>query len=166
MHFCHHSGRINICLQQFVNDNGQIPGLPQWLHTAGLTSDSLQIQDRWQSRAPVTDCRVDGGEVPSCSSESSPCKMSSVRSCTVILHDDLSLQSTFVTQSTMKLLEFLKVMCSIDGFLSWPNLTNKHPQHYKRQFTWSDRLRALFWLHFLGQCCVTPFHTFVTLFLN
>jgi hypothetical protein len=33
---------------------------------------------------------------------------------------------TFATWSTMKILECLKVMCSVDGFLSWPNLTNKH----------------------------------------
>lgn len=48
------------------------------------------------------------------------------RSCTVILQDDFSLPLTFVTYSTTKILEFLKVMCSIDGCLSWPNLANKH----------------------------------------
>jgi hypothetical protein len=73
-------------------------------------------------------------------SESSPCKD---KQCEVMHCHTTSLPLNFVTHSTMKLLEFLKVLFSIDGFLSWPNVTHKCPVALQKT-VYMVRLRALF----------------------
>jgi hypothetical protein len=59
--------------QCFVNDR-RLPDPYQRSHCAGISSNPLQTRTDRTPRRLGPDCRVDGKEVPSCSSETSPRK--------------------------------------------------------------------------------------------
>ena len=111
-------------------------------------------------------CKVNGAEVPSCSSESSPCREQQCDALCVVLQDDLFLPWMFVTKCMTKLLEHLTVTSSIDGFL----VTKIQPicilQQPRRQFPWSTGLRTLFLASFSSAVLCDAIPCSVILFLD
>lgn len=134
--FCHYSRS----LQQFVDNEVQLPGLSHWSHSAGCTPDLFQTHTDISSTGYVkTIGRMVGG-VPSCSSESSPNTSKQTEwECVVMLQDYLLLPRTTFTNCTTKLLQHLKATSSNDGPLVakiWPIWILQHPENTVPMALW------------------------------
>jgi hypothetical protein len=84
--------------------------------------------------------------------------MSSVGQCAVMLQDDLSFPWTSATNSTMKLLECLKVTSGMDISCFGKNLAYMHSSASQKTVPIVLQAKGITAASFLGQCCVIPLH--------
>jgi hypothetical protein len=78
-----------------------------------------------------------------------------------MLQNDLSLPSASVTNSTMKLLECLKVTSSMDVSCCGKNLAYMHSSASQKIVPMVLRDKGITAASFLGQCCVIQFHAVI-----
>jgi hypothetical protein len=94
--------------QQLINNEWQLPGLPQRLHCTGLTSDPLQNQTDDILKEVDLDCKVTGEKLPAVLLNYKQCGGSGV-----LKNSSLPCMSAM---QWMKLLECLRVTSRFDGF--------------------------------------------------